>query len=752
MFIGNLMDFQANHEENLLNKLEDGYKDIVLQAPTGSGKTVLMCKFISDYLEKYNNTIFIWLCPGAGSLETQSQDSFIAFTRGISNGNVYDFINDNDPSGKVFFINWEKLNKKNNLVLRENERNDLYRQIKYCHNKNIDIIFIVDEEHKNQEAASTLVNIADPLHIIRISATPSSAAEYKEEITEEEVIEAGLIASEISINEGVSEEMEKGEISEDNDLYLIEKADKKRKEIDKEYRAKGLNIRTLVLIQFPNGKPEYIERVKNKLDSMGYTKSSGLVTEWFSGEHPEDTLELKKLNGQYSFLLFKQAVATGWDCPRAKILVKLREGGTEQFNVQTIGRIRRMPERKHYENELLDHCYVYTFDSKFKSGLTNSITNSFYEYQYQRKNNCYLPLGLKKEILDGYDKYAINQEKVVEVIRNRMLKEVSTTKPNAPLEREELKKKGYIFGTKLLSTSYEEICRTTKDLIKVSNKFNIAHEIDLHDDGFIIREAKRKIARAAKLAENISNNVLRIMFGPLDKSKITLFSEEEYNFELNNKVITDMSLKEYDAFLVNNCEKLEKVFSSANANEYIIINRANIIETDWNIPKIQYYKKHKLLDINMVLKRNAFSNYGDNILVYPNRSYTEIIFESWCEANNEIEWVYKNGDKGDPYFSIVYDMAFARANFYPDYILKMKSGSLWIIEAKGGVDGNGNSNNIDKYAKNKFQALKEYAKKHKDINWGFTRAVGQFLFFSNTEWDENVNNKKVWKNINEIIK
>ena len=752
MFIGNLIDFQAKHEENLLNKLDDGYKDIVLQAPTGSGKTVLMCKFISDYLEKYNNTIFIWLCPGAGSLETQSQDSFIAFTRGIANGNVYDFINDKDPSGKVFFINWEKLNKKNNLVLRENEKTDLYRQIECCHNKKIDIIFIVDEEHKNQDAATTLINIAKPIHIIRISATPSSAAEYKEEITEEEVIEAGLIASEISINEGVAEEMEKGEISEDNDLYLIEKADEKRKEIDKEYQAKGLNIRTLVLIQFPNGKPEYIERVKNKLDIMGYTKTSGLVTEWFSGEHPEDTLELKKLNGQYSFLLFKQAVATGWDCPRAKILVKLREGGTEQFNVQTIGRIRRMPERKHYENELLDHCYVYTFDSKFKSGLTNSITNSFYKYPYKRKNNCYLPLGLKKEILDGYDKYAINQEKVVEVIRDRMLKEISSTKTNMPLEREALKKKGYIFGTKLLSTSYEEICRTTKDLMKVSNKFNIAHEIDLHDDGFIIREAKRKIARAAKLAENISNNVLRIMFGPLDKSKITLFSEEEYNFELNNKVITDMSLKEYDAFLVNNCEKLAKVFSSANANEYIIINRANIIEADWNIPKIQHYKKHKLLEVNMYLKRNAFSNYGDNILVYPNRSYTEIIFESWCEANNEIEWVYKNGDKGDPYFSIVYDMAFARANFYPDYILKMKSGSLWIIEAKGGVDGNGDSNNIDKYARNKFHALKEYAKKHKDINWGFTRAVGQFLFFSNTEWDENVNNKKVWKNINEIVK
>ena len=32
----------------------------------------------------------------------------------------------------------------------------------------------------------------------------------------------------------------------------------------------------------------------------------------------------------------KQAISTGWDCPRAKILVKLRENMTETFETQTI--------------------------------------------------------------------------------------------------------------------------------------------------------------------------------------------------------------------------------------------------------------------------------------------------------------------------------------------------------------------------------------------------------------------------------
>ena len=48
--------------------------------------------------------------------------------------------------------------------------------------------------------------------------------------------------------------------------------------------------------------------------------------------------------------------------------------------------------------------------------------------------------------------------------------------------------------------------------------------------------------------------------------------------------------------------------------------------------------------------------------------------------------------------------------------------------------------------------LKEYAKRHENIKRGFARAVGQFIYFSNTNWDENVYNNAVWKNINDIVK
>lgn len=181
-----------------------------------------------------------------------------------------------------------------------------------------------------------------------------------------------MIAAGISINEGVSVAIEENNRLDD-DLLLLDLADKKRKEIQEEYDRRGLKIRPLVLIQFPNGYEEWIERVKQALNDLGYPSTSGLVVSWFSGDHPDNPNEIKKMDGQYAFLLFKQAIATGWDCPCAKILVKLREGGTERFNIQTVGRMRRMPERKHYNCPPSDNCYVYTLDSEYAEGLTNSI-------------------------------------------------------------------------------------------------------------------------------------------------------------------------------------------------------------------------------------------------------------------------------------------------------------------------------------------------------------------------------------------
>ncbi len=747
MFNATLFDFQTKHEESLLTKCAD-HEELVLSAPTGSGKTVLVSKFIDDYLDENPDTVFLWLCPGAGGLEKQSQESFREVTSGIPDGDVYAFINESDPRGKVFFINWDKINRASNVVLREGEHRDLMGKVLFCHTNGIDIFMLIDEEHKYQETANEYIGNIQPAHVLRISATPVSKGDHTEIIPDDEVIGAGLIAAGISVNEGVSAAIEDNN-KLDDDLMLLELADKKRKEIQAEYDRRGLKIRPLVLIQFPNGSDDWIKRVKDALEDMGYGENSGLVASWFSGDHPDHPEEIKRLDGSYAFLLFKQAIATGWDCPRAKILVKLREGGAERFNIQTVGRVRRMPERKSYDCALIDNCYVYTLDSEYAEGLTSSIGDSFYTYLYKRKFNA-PNIMLQKESLDGSDRYAVNPEAVVKVVREQMLAQCDLDHSGKLDKREMERSKGYVFGTKLKTEAFEGVARTTRDIRSLNRIFGGEHQISNHDDGFIIRDAKRRIARAIGVDENISNNALRVLFAPLD-STTSLFSEKEIAFERENKLIDDLSLREYNAFLVNNRDRLVEVFSGVSADRIAKIEETDIIKSDWGIPSEQYYKQHKRIPSTKIMQKNPFIDYGNNILIQPNRSVTEIAFEDWCEGHDPVEWCYKNGDKGDEYFSIVYRMAFRRANFYPDYIVKLKNGEVWIIEAKGGMTTDGSSNNIDKYAPRKFEALKEYASRYPEVKWGFVRAVGTQIYLSNTEWTEDVTNRNVWKPIEFFI-
>ncbi len=745
MFNGKLKTFQIKHEENLLHKCAD-HEEIVLSAPTGAGKTVMVCKFIDDYLDENPDTVFLWLCPGAGGLHKQSEDSFKEFTSGIPYGDVYSFITEPDPKGQVFFINWDKINKKSNVVLREGEHRDLMAKVLNCHNNDIDIFMIIDEEHKYKETANEYIGNIQPVHVLRISATPISKGDHNEIIEDGEVIGAGLIATGISVNEGVSKAIEENN-KLDDDILLIDLADQKRKEIQAEYDCRGLKIRPLVLIQFPNGSDEWITRVKRALDDLGYSENSGLVASWFSGDHPDNPEEIKKLDGEYSFLLFKQAIATGWDCPRAKILVKLREGGTERFNIQTVGRIRRMPERKHYECDLIDNCYLYTLDSEFSEGLTSSLGDSFYTYQYKRKANA-PSIILEKEVLNGSDRFAVNPQAVVDVVRKRMLEECDVDKDGMLDKAEMTKTKGYVFGTMLKTEAIEGVARTTHDMLKLNNIFSGEHQINNHDDGFIIRDAKRRIARAINIDENISNNALRVLFGPMDM-QMSLLSAEEKEFERKNKLLDVLNLREYNAFLVNNRDILIEVFSKIDQTDFAEIEETDIITSAWGIPPYQYYKQSKKHESTKILEKNVFENYGNSILLPKNRTCTEVAFEEWCE--NNVKWCYKNGDKGDDYFSIVYRRGFRRAHFYPDYIIQLDNGDVWVVEAKGGMTPEGDSNNADKYAARKFDALKEYGTKHPEIKWGFVRAVGTQIYMSNTVWCEDVTNKDVWKPIEDFM-
>ncbi len=88
---------------------------------------------------------------------------------------------------------------------------------------------------------------------------------------------------------------------------------------------------------------------------------NGKLAIYLSDKDNKVNLEnIEKNTNEVEVLIFKQAIALGWDCPRSSILVLFREWKKFEFSIQTIGRIIRMPEIRHYDNDELNHAYVYT--------------------------------------------------------------------------------------------------------------------------------------------------------------------------------------------------------------------------------------------------------------------------------------------------------------------------------------------------------------------------------------------------------
>lgn len=727
-------EFQTQCVEFLIEKtVETTSKQVItVKAPTGAGKTIILIKYVDEFLKNTaGNTAFVWLCPGKGNLEEQSKARMEEVTPHIDTRNLmYSMMADFEP-GSVTFINWELVTKRGNTALKDSERSNLFEKIAEAHKDGTEFVVIIDEEHlNNTKKADDVINAFVAKNIIRVSATANKVPhqEYYE-ISEEDVIDAGLITKAIYVNEGVDDSKE----IQDDYEYLLDLADEKRKAIAKAYEKEDVNVRPLVLIQFPMGQPETIKAVEKKLAGMGYTYDNGMVNIWMSDEKIVSD-DLTDLDGSPSFLLMKQAISTGWDCPRAKILVKLREGGSEDFQIQTIGRIRRMPEGKHYGMNILDYSYIYTLDTQYKIGLLSSLDKAYQVRRLFLRDEA-KGFTLTKEMRD-LDFDGLGERETLEKVYDYFKKSYKLGS-DKNINRENLEAGGYDFSHEIDSKILQGVFRTTESLAQGStdNRIKVKTTVNTHTHGIYLLHSVDEIKKVTGMQSQKVKNILRRMFSKGKKKKYKLIELENSDFY---------------AFVINNVKQLKidfkKVTSQMGGTQLSLKLEPKV--TQFCIPEMEVYKfsevKHRTL-----MRMNAYREYTNEFVTDKTRSLPERLFERYCENNDKVEWVYKNGDTGQQYLSIVYmDGISKQWLFYPDYIVHLKDGTDWIIETKGG-ESSGHSKNIDMQIENKFIAFKQYAKKY-NLHWGFVRDIDEELFINNTEYVEDMSDDS-WKPLEEEL-
>lgn len=735
-----LKNFQEDAVDFLFTKTTDSNSKpkIIMQSPTGSGKTIILVAYIEKHLDFHKNNVICWFCPGKGELEEQSKEKMERFAPTLKTGNVFDILNMGFESATTYFINWEMITKKDNTAIRDSERKNLFERISEAHNRNLNFIVIIDEEHQNNTSkADDIISSINAKYEIRVSATPNKrvVGEFYE-IPENDVINERLITRFMYINDGLDT------AHVENTLYetdiLLEKVDEVRKKIAQAYIDEKEDIRSLVLVQFLNLNDDLIEHVEEKLNLMGYSyenkedknRKSQKLGKINIGTTDADSIT--KSNATPVFLLFKQALATGWDCPRAKILVKLRENMSETFEIQTLGRLKRMPKAKHYGREILDCSYLYTFDEKYKLEVIKAGNGFETQRVFLKEEPKKIKLVKETRNLDGsyIDEQAI-RNRVYEFFKNKYY--LSNTKAdNIKL----LENNGFIFGTVLSRRYLTGKYTTLMEVREEEANYNaMSIEANTHTHGIKLQHNVDAIKKHVGLAYNKTSQILKTLF-------LKGFGNNRYK-------PFNLTLREYYAFIINNADFLKRDFIEFSGQRQDQIMFLENKTEEFKIPLEEHYSYVPFERYVKDLESNVYKGYNTSMITDDFRSTSERLFEKYCEKNENVKYVYKNSDSGQQYLSIVYGTNFDKQRlFYPDYTVQLKDETIWLIETKGG-EKQGKSKNIDVQIENKFEAFKQFVNKY-DYNFGFVRDKNDELYLNNTEYVEDMNDEN-WVLLEEMF-
>lgn len=695
-----------NYQRDAVNELKQyisiGFKstsrkEVVFKAPTGSGKTFMAASLFEELAEENPSVNFciLWACPGKGELHKQSFDAVKTYL----GGNPVCSLLEDDFFGsrkyikdkEIVFINWEKLIQKDketgkwaNNLMKNQEGMNFIDVIEKTKQNGTRVILVIDESHigasqkaRIQEFINTIII---PNIVLEMSATPLNN-HIDVEVEAQKVVDEGMIKEDVIVNQGINKE-DKTLAEQDSELLVLQKGYDKRQEIVEEYNKLNIAVNPLVLIQIPNVDEGEAKKlvIKDFLREKGITEDNGKLKFWCDDKGNFDKKAIKKNNDITEYLVFKTAVATGWDCPRAHILIKFRDGKSETFETQTIGRILRTAEAKSYDNYLLDNAYIFT-----------NI------WSFETKQDTYNPNRIKTEwskMRDGYNKLNVwSQTQLSSFYRSRQ------GDYNSADSR---------YGAYFIKSFMKFFELKEEDKYTMSGQLKDRFELkgmnlDIKVDDVVMEETNIGVTSANE-ERNISGdlakvtmaeNDIQVQYNDLIRSNLSGLAYVRSKSPINSAIIDAFGIF-YNVFgrkekvtsimkiVVNNKNIFAEILSESTQEFREMISKEAYKKGEHYDFKIEESRPYSI-ETHTELVPSIKSLYKPLYVLKDNQgnpdNQLEKDFLNYLDSQNVVEWYWENGTElMRVNFGISYNNGMN--TFQPDFIVKFKNGSVGIFDTK----------------------------------------------------------------------
>ncbi|TXH06528.1 MAG: DEAD/DEAH box helicase [Candidatus Moraniibacteriota bacterium] len=362
---------------------------VLLQAPTGSGKTLML----SRSLEAITGTlpmkiVWFWFAPFSG-LVTQTEDAIKAHATTLR---VRDPKSERDPQlcedGDVFVATWASVAARNKDARKTRTDSEdtpsIDTLVSALKADGWMIGAVIDEAHVNfgasaQQAMDFYINALAPDITLMATATPKDKQleDFRElvgiervnliAVSREEVVRAKLNKQGVKAVYFKADQKDAALI--DFDEVALQSGLQRHNLIKQELASAGINLTPLMLVQVES-KEGSVDRAKEYLMQLGVPEEAIAV---HTADEPDPYLHTIAYDETKEVLIFKLAVATGFDAPRAWTLVSMRRARGVEFGLQIIGRIMRVHsslQKLTKVSERLNYGYVFLSNPDVQTGLT----------------------------------------------------------------------------------------------------------------------------------------------------------------------------------------------------------------------------------------------------------------------------------------------------------------------------------------------------------------------------------------------